>query len=91
MRNKESWSCPGLLVLHRAAMHRTPVAKFAPVVQIRDARALLSRRIRTRFVSGVVAAFTNAVAAVFGDGYGEEVLVDLIGQTTSRSGVLREG
>ena len=38
-------------------------------------------------VAGLVSAFTEAVTAVFGDDSRDEVLVELVGQPTSRSGL----
>src|SRR4051812_2084685 len=47
--------------------------------------------VRTRNAAGVVAelvsAFTEAVTAVFGDDCRDDVLVELVGQPTSRSGL----
>jgi hypothetical protein len=38
-------------------------------------------------IARLVAAFTDAVTAVFGDDCRDEVLVELVGQPTSRSGL----
>ncbi|GHJ12923.1 hypothetical protein TPA0908_09180 [Micromonospora sp. AKA38] len=40
-----------------------------------------------RVVAQLVSAFTDAVTAVSGDGRRDEVLVELVGQPTSRSGL----
>ena len=59
--------------------------KAAPVVQFGMREEVLSRTDADPIVAGLVMPFTDAVAAVFGDLYRDELLVELIGQPTSRS------
>jgi hypothetical protein len=48
---------------------------------------VFARADAARVVAELVSAFTDAVAAIFGDDCRDEVLVELVGQPTSRSGL----
>ncbi len=63
------------------------VASAAPSVTFGMREEVFAREDAARVVARLVAAFTEAVTAVFGDECRDEVLVELIGQPTSRSGL----
>jgi len=63
------------------------VATAAPSVTFGMREEVFAREDAARVVGRVVAAFTEAVTAVFGDDCRDEVLVELVGQPTSRSGL----
>jgi hypothetical protein len=48
---------------------------------------VFAREDAARVVAHLVAALTEAVTAVFGDDCRDDVLVELVGQPTSRSGL----
>lgn len=52
-----------------------------------SARSVSPASHRPGVVAEIVPAFTEAVTAVFGDDCRDEVLVELVGQPTSRSGL----
>jgi phenylpyruvate tautomerase PptA (4-oxalocrotonate tautomerase family) len=71
------------------------VATAAPSIAFGMREEVFAREDADRVTAGLVSAFTDAVTAVFGDDCRDEVLVELVGQPTSRSGlggkVIREG
>jgi hypothetical protein len=48
---------------------------------------VFAREDAARVIARLVSAFTEAVTAVFGDNCRDDVLVELVGQPTSRSGL----
>ena len=48
---------------------------------------VFARQDAARVIAQLITAFTEAVTAVFGDDRRDEVLVELVGQPTSRSGL----
>ena len=64
-----------------------PVATAAPVVSFGMREEVFAREDAATVVAALVSALTDAVASVFGEGCRDEVLVELIGQPTSRSGL----
>ncbi|MEV4705187.1 hypothetical protein [Actinoplanes sp. NPDC049316] len=63
------------------------VATAAPSVTFGMREEVFAREDAAAVVARLVAAFTDAVTAVFGDGCRDEVLVELVGQPVSRSGL----
>jgi phenylpyruvate tautomerase PptA (4-oxalocrotonate tautomerase family) len=63
------------------------VATVAPSVTFGMREEVFAREDAARIVAQLVSAFTEAVTAVFGDDCRDEVLVELVGQPTSRSGL----
>jgi phenylpyruvate tautomerase PptA (4-oxalocrotonate tautomerase family) len=63
------------------------VATAAPSVTFGMREEVFAREDAASVVARLVAAFTGAVTAVFGDGCRDDVLVELVGQPTSRSGL----
>jgi phenylpyruvate tautomerase PptA (4-oxalocrotonate tautomerase family) len=63
------------------------VATAAPSVAFGMREEVFLREDATSVVEQLVSAFTEAVAAVFGDDCRDDILVELIGQPTSRSGL----
>ena len=63
------------------------VTAAAPSVPFGMREDVFAREDSARVVARLVAAFTDAVAAVFGDDRRDDVLVELVGQPTSRSGL----
>ena len=63
------------------------VVTAAPSVTFGMREEVFARDDATRVVAQLVSAFTQAVVAVFGDDCRDEVLVELVGQPTSRSGL----
>ena len=63
------------------------VATAAPTVTLGMREEVFAREDAARVIARLVSAFTQAVAAVFGDDCRDEVLVELVGQPTSRSGL----
>ncbi|MBM2614739.1 hypothetical protein JIG36_04115 [Actinoplanes sp. LDG1-06] len=63
------------------------VSAAAPSVTFGMREEVFARDDAARVVAQLVTAFTDAVTAVFGDACRDEVLVELIGQPTSRSGL----
>jgi phenylpyruvate tautomerase PptA (4-oxalocrotonate tautomerase family) len=63
------------------------VSTAAPSVTFGMREEVFAREDSARVVAQLVSAFTEAVTAVFGDGCRDEVLVELVGQPTSRSGL----
>jgi phenylpyruvate tautomerase PptA (4-oxalocrotonate tautomerase family) len=63
------------------------VATAAPSVTFGMREEVFTREDAARVIARLVAAFTDAVVAVFGDDCRDEVLVELVGQPTSRSGL----
>ncbi|MFI5959797.1 hypothetical protein [Cryptosporangium sp. NPDC051539] len=59
----------------------------APSVTFGMREEVFAREDAAGVVARLVAAFTDAVAAAFGDGCRDEVLVELVGQPTTRSGL----
>lgn len=59
----------------------------APSVTFGMREEVFGRDDATVVVARLVAAFTDAVAAVFGEDHRDDVLVELVGQPTSRSGL----
>lgn len=64
-----------------------PVAAAAPSITFGTREEIFARADAAGIVARLVAAFTDAVTAVFGDGCRDEVLVELVGQPTTRSGL----
>jgi hypothetical protein len=62
-------------------------ATAAPSVTFGMREDVFAREDAARVVAQLVSAFTDAVTAVFGDDCRDEVLVELVGQPTSRSGL----
>ncbi|GGN11937.1 phenylpyruvate tautomerase PptA (4-oxalocrotonate tautomerase family) [Actinoplanes campanulatus] len=63
------------------------VATAAPSVTFGMREEVFARPDAPRVVAQLVSAFTDAVTSVFGPGCRDEVLVELVGQPTSRSGL----
>src|SRR5687768_13174910 len=63
------------------------VATAAPSVTFGMREEVFAREDAAVVVAQLVAAFTDAVTSVFGDDSRDEVLVELVGQPTSRSGL----
>lgn len=63
------------------------VATAAPSVAFGMREEVFARADAAAVVARLVSAFTEAVTAVFGDDCRDEVLVELVGQPTSRSGL----
>jgi phenylpyruvate tautomerase PptA (4-oxalocrotonate tautomerase family) len=63
------------------------VATAAPSVAFGLREEVFAREDAARVIAQLVSAFTDAVTAVFGDDCRDDVLVDLVGQPTSRSGL----
>jgi phenylpyruvate tautomerase PptA (4-oxalocrotonate tautomerase family) len=63
------------------------VGRAAPALTFGMREEVFAREDSARVVSQLVTAFTEAVSAVFGDDCRDEVLVELVGQPTSRSGL----
>ncbi|MGI5182947.1 tautomerase family protein [Dactylosporangium sp. CA-152071] len=71
----------------RWARGGVPVAAAAPSVTFGMREEVFARPDAAGVVARLVSAFTDAVTAVFGDDCRDEVLVELVGQPTSRSGL----
>jgi phenylpyruvate tautomerase PptA (4-oxalocrotonate tautomerase family) len=71
----------------RWARGGTPVATAAPSVTFGMREEVFARADAPTVVAKLVAAFTDAVVTVFGAGCRDDVLVELVGQPTSRSGL----
>ncbi|MEU0554369.1 hypothetical protein [Dactylosporangium sp. NPDC006015] len=71
----------------RWARGGVPVASAAPSVTFGMREEVFARPDAAGVVARLVSAFTDAVTAVFGDDCRDEVLVELVGQPTSRSGL----
>jgi phenylpyruvate tautomerase PptA (4-oxalocrotonate tautomerase family) len=71
----------------RWARGGTPVGTVAPSVTFGMREEVFAREDSATVVAQLVAAFTEAVAAVFGPECRDDVLVELVGQPTSRSGL----
>jgi phenylpyruvate tautomerase PptA (4-oxalocrotonate tautomerase family) len=67
------------------------VATAAPSVTVGMREEVFAREDAARVVAHLVAALTDAVTAVFGDDCRDDVLVELVGQPTSRSGLGGKG
>ncbi|MFB9237640.1 4-oxalocrotonate tautomerase family protein [Plantactinospora siamensis] len=63
------------------------VATAAPSVTFGMREEVFARADAASVITQLVAALTDAVAAIFGNECREEILVDLVGQPTSRSGL----
>jgi phenylpyruvate tautomerase PptA (4-oxalocrotonate tautomerase family) len=63
------------------------VAAAAPSVTFGMREEVFAREDAAGVVARLVSAFTDAVTAVFGDDCRDDVLVELVGQPTSRSGL----
>ncbi|MBO3744231.1 hypothetical protein [Actinoplanes flavus] len=63
------------------------VAAAAPSVTFGMREEVFARPDAPQVVARLVSAFTDAVTAVFGPACRDEVLVELVGQPTSRSGL----
>jgi phenylpyruvate tautomerase PptA (4-oxalocrotonate tautomerase family) len=63
------------------------VATVAPSVTFGMREEVFARKDAATVIAQLVSAFTEAVAATFGDDCRDEVLVELVGQPTSRSGL----
>jgi phenylpyruvate tautomerase PptA (4-oxalocrotonate tautomerase family) len=63
------------------------VTRAAPAVTFGLREEVFARDDAATVVARLVSAFTDAVTAVFGDGCRDEVLVELVGQPTTRSGL----
>jgi len=63
------------------------VATAAPAITFGMREEVFAREDAARVVAQLVSAFTQAVVAVFGDDCRDDVLVELVGQPTSRSGL----
>jgi phenylpyruvate tautomerase PptA (4-oxalocrotonate tautomerase family) len=63
------------------------VASAAPSVTFGMREEVFAREDAAGVVAELVSAFTEAVTAVIGDDCRDEVLVELVGQPTSRSGL----
>jgi hypothetical protein len=64
-----------------------PVATAAPSVTFGMREEVFTREDAASIVAQLVSAFTRALTAVFGADCRDEVLVELVGQPTSRSGL----
>ena len=71
----------------RWARGGVPVATAAPSVTFGMREEVFARDDAARVVAQLVSAFTDAVTAVFGDDCRDDVLVELVGQPASRSGL----
>lgn len=71
----------------RWARGGVPVATAAPSVTFGMREEVFAREDAAGVVARLVTAFTDAVTTVFGDGCRADVLVELVGQPTSRSGL----
>jgi phenylpyruvate tautomerase PptA (4-oxalocrotonate tautomerase family) len=63
------------------------VSTAAPSVTFGLREEVFARADAASVIARLVSAFTEAVTAVFGDDCRDEVLVELVGQPTSRSGL----
>ena len=63
------------------------VATAAPSVTFTMREEVFARGDAARIIAQLVSAFTEAVVAVFGDDCRADVLVELVGQPASRSGL----
>jgi phenylpyruvate tautomerase PptA (4-oxalocrotonate tautomerase family) len=71
----------------RWARGGAPVATAAPSVTFGMREEVFARPDAARVIAQLVSAFTEAVTTVFGDACRDDVLVELVGQPTSRSGL----
>ncbi|MCY1143365.1 hypothetical protein OWR29_35665 [Actinoplanes sp. Pm04-4] len=71
----------------RWARGGTAVDTAAPVVSFGMREEVFARPDAAEVVARLVSAFTDAVTAVFGDEHRDDILVELVGQPTSRSGL----
>jgi phenylpyruvate tautomerase PptA (4-oxalocrotonate tautomerase family) len=71
----------------RRARGGATVTTAAPSVAFGMREEVFAREDAGRVIAQLVSAFTEAVTAVFGDDCRDEVLVELVGQPTSRSGL----
>jgi phenylpyruvate tautomerase PptA (4-oxalocrotonate tautomerase family) len=71
----------------RWARGGTAVTTAAPSVTFGMREEVFARADAAGVVARLVSAFTAAVTAVFGDGCHDQILVELVGQPTSRSGL----
>jgi phenylpyruvate tautomerase PptA (4-oxalocrotonate tautomerase family) len=71
----------------RWARGGTAVATAAPTVTFGTREEIFTRPDATRVIAHLVAALTDAVTAVFGDDRRDDLLVELVGQPTARSGL----
>jgi len=71
----------------RWARGGAPVGTVAPLVTFGMREEVFAREDSATVIAQLVSAFTDAVVAVFGDGCRDDVLVELVGQPTSRSGL----
>lgn len=88
--NNRSRSHRGRLIgipIGRWARGGVTVATAAPSVTFGMREEVFARKAATRVVARLVSALTQAVIAVFGVDCRDEVLVELVGQPTSRSGL----
>ncbi|SNY49017.1 hypothetical protein [Paractinoplanes atraurantiacus] len=71
----------------RWARGGVPVTTAAPSVVFGMREEVFTREDAPAVVARLVAAFTESVTAVFGNDCRNEILVELVGQPTSRSGL----
>ena len=71
----------------RWARGGTAVTTAAPSVVFGMREEVFARADATEVVARLIAALTHAVTAVFGDDCRDDVLVELVGQPTTRSGL----
>ncbi|XVV09370.1 hypothetical protein ACQP2X_31565 [Actinoplanes sp. CA-131856] len=71
----------------RWARGGVPVTTAAPSVVFGMREEVFAREDAAEVVARLVTAFTEAVTTVFGDDHRDEILVELVGQPTSRSGL----
>ncbi|GIE28468.1 hypothetical protein Ait01nite_015130 [Actinoplanes italicus] len=71
----------------RWARGGVPVTTAAPSVTFGMREEVFARADAVKVIARLVTAFTDAVSAVFGDDCRDEVLVELVGQPTTRSGL----
>ena len=71
----------------RWARGGVPVATAAPSVIFGMREEVFAREDAATVITQLVSAFTDAVTAAFGDDCRDDVLVELVGQPTSRSGL----
>jgi phenylpyruvate tautomerase PptA (4-oxalocrotonate tautomerase family) len=71
----------------RWARGGVPVATAAPSISFGMREEVFGREDAAGVVAQLVSALTDAVTAVYGEGCRDEVLVELVGQLTSRSGL----
>jgi len=71
----------------RWARGGTAVTTAAPSVAFGMREEVFARADATEVVARLIAALTDAVTAVFGDDCRDDVLVELVGQPTTRSGL----